>query len=153
MQRFKMLACSLNLMSCYLKTKQYDECIKEGTEVRYLMSWYLKINYFIPFPSKRIIMIIHVLLISHVLASDARNVKALYRRGQAYKNIGLLQVSYFFLCDFYWGWKIILTMLSFFLEIYIYLIEFVNFLESSVGLVQSIWIFSRWWNYSRCFEV
>ncbi|KAH7541848.1 hypothetical protein FEM48_Zijuj02G0011000 [Ziziphus jujuba var. spinosa] len=88
-RRTLLLACSLNLMSCYLKTKQYDECIKEGSEVSFAI---LIFNFDVCSQTFQASVFLNNLFsLLQVLEHDAKNVKALYRRGQAYKELGQLE--------------------------------------------------------------
>jgi hypothetical protein len=83
-------ACSLNLMSCYLKTGEFDKTIAEGIEVLAILGILFIYSTFLVPP-----------VINHhfcqILASDENNLKALYRRGQAYRELGKLSVCFLFL--------------------------------------------------------
>ncbi|GJN24570.1 hypothetical protein PR202_gb12319 [Eleusine coracana subsp. coracana] len=73
------LQCTLNLMACYLKIGKFDECISEGSEVCFGP---VLLNFPIKFLNQL-----------QVLTYDSNNVKAYYRRGQAYKELGQLEAA------------------------------------------------------------
>ena len=89
-------ACSLNLMSCYLKTGQFEKTIAEGVEVLFTFTMRFDSSIFLGLRS----MYSCFSSCCQVLGSDANNLKALYRRGQAYKELGNLRVHFHFFHHF-----------------------------------------------------
>ncbi|KAL6005098.1 hypothetical protein ACLOJK_005659 [Asimina triloba] len=110
------LACSLNLMSCYLKTMQYEDCVKEGSEdygwANHASGPVTKTGTQCPsekVDQSSIVPMIwnekltlltqdarddrHKVEMGVALQYDGENVKALYRRGQAYKALGKLKAA------------------------------------------------------------
>lgn len=85
------VACNLNNAACKLKLKEYKQAEKLCTKVHRLVMFNVLLNVFDPV----YLYITKMVATMQVLELESRNVKALYRRAQAYIQLADLDLAEF----------------------------------------------------------
>lgn len=93
------ITCNLNNAACKLKLKEYKESVKLCTKVWSIHPYNVFFQCFYSFFSSlsdvidRLLIVFYVANMNQVLEADSRNVKALYRRAQAYIHLVDLELA------------------------------------------------------------